>query len=190
MRRKLVCVLIGLGVLMGTAFPVNAAGAGTILVSPQQGGALVPGGEVTLYRVGEAVDGGYQLSTELADWIVEESEIFDVELAKWMAKNTTEEGISETISDSGTAEFTCLDAGVYLLVQTEAAPGHGAFSPFLVVLPMSGPQWEVTTCPKVDKLTGENPKTGTPPAPLLGAMGMVISGLGLAGCIERKKKKK
>lgn len=189
MHKRIICLLFAVGILVMTALPANAAGEGKIQVSPQRGGMFVPGGEVTLYRVGEAVEGGYRLSAGVADWIVEDEDIFDPELAGWIIQSTTAEGTEKAIGDSGSVTFTDLEAGVYLIEQTEAAPGYEAFTPFLVVLPLSGPQWEVATYPKVDKAPEENPKTAEPMTLLSGMAGMILSGTGLAVCIRLRRKK-
>ncbi len=188
MHRRIVCLLFAVGVLVMAALPAYAAGEGKIQVSPQRGGMLVPGGEVTLYRVGEAVEGGYRLSAGVADWIVEEADVYDPDIAQWIAQSTTAEGTTKSLGDCGNVTFTGLSAGVYLIRQTEAAPGYEPFSPFLVVLPLSGPQWEAATYPKVDKNPEETPKTADPMTLLFGTVGMTASGMGLMLCGKRRKR--
>lgn len=190
MHRRIVCLLFAVGILMMGAIPAYAAEEGKIQVSPQRGGMLVSGGEVTLYRVGEAVEGGYRLSAGVADWIVEESEVYNPEVAQWIARSTTAEGTTKPLGECGSVTFTGLGAGVYLIVQSKAAPGYAAFSPYLVVLPLAGAEWEAATYPKVDKIPEETPKTADPMTVLTGAAGMVSSGLGLAVCGGWRRKRK
>ncbi len=188
MYRRILSVMFAVGLAVMLALPAAAAGEGKIQVSPQRGGMLVPGGEITLYRVGKAVEGGYRLSAGVADWIVEDTDIFDPEIAQWMAKSTTEKGTRQAVGDAGSVTFTGLDAGVYLVVQSEAAEGYEAFAPFLVVLPAAGPKWEVPAYPKVDKVPEDNPKTADPMDLMYGSMGMGASGLGLLILFRMRKR--
>lgn len=187
MGRKFVCMLFAVGVLMLSVPPASAGGQGIIQVTPQERGTPVPGGKVTMYAIGKAVEGGYRLSAELADWTVDVTEIFDPDLARWLAENIRAEGISKTVGDAGLVEFTGLEEGVYLMVQTQAAPGYQPFRPYIVVLPMSGQEWKAPTCPKVNRLEGDNPKTGDTQL-LMGAVGMAVSGAGLWMCGRRRER--
>ena len=188
MHRRIISLFAAVGVLVGGALPAFAAGEGKIQVSPQDGGMLISGGEVTLYPVGEAVQGGYRLSAGVADWIVEQGSIYAPEIAMWLAHNTEVDG---TVKDStGSATFEDLDAGVYLLVQNEPAPHYDPFEPFIVVLPLDGPKWEAPIFPKVNRLQGENPKTADAERLLPAVTGMFVSALGLAACFCMRKKRR
>ena len=185
MGRKIICMLFAVGVLALSAFPASAAGQGVIQVTPQEVGNPVPGGEVSLYAIGKAVEGGYRLSAELADWTVDVTEIFDPDLARWLAENIRAEGISKSIGDAGSVEYSGLEEGVYLMIQTQAAPGYQSFRPYIVVLPMSGQEWKAPTYPKVKRLEGDNPKTGDTGV-VQGIVGMAVSGVGLWMCGRKR----
>lgn len=186
MGRKIICMLFAVGILALSAFPASAAGPGLIQVMPQEQGEPVSGGEVTLYAIGKAVEDGYRLSAELADWTVDITEIFDPDLAWWLAENIRTEGISKAVGDAGSVEYSGLEEGVYLMIQSRAAPGYQPFRPYIVVLPMSGQEWKAPTCPKVKRLSGDNPKTGDVGLVMAGA-GMAVSGAGLWVCGRRRR---
>ncbi len=188
MHKRIIGLFVSVGLLAAGAIQTRAAGEGTIQISPQRNGMLVAGGEVTVYRVGYAVEDGYRLSAGVADWIVEEADIYDPQLAVWIRESTTEEGNAKTVGPGGSVTFSGLDAGVYLVNQTEPAPGYQSFEPFLVVLPLTGPRWEVPCFPKVDKIDVEPPKTGDPTTLFPGVVGMVLSGTGMTACIRRRRK--
>lgn len=80
-------------------------------------------------------------------------------------------GTELSIDSSGKARFTDLLPGVYLIAQSEAAPGYGAFAPFLVSVPQYSASElryydHVTAFPKLPPLPGPVPPgPGVPPVP-------------------------
>ena len=188
MRRTGRNLLLVLGMLLAVTVPASAAEeTGTISVSPLWGDTTVSGGEVTLYRVGEAEEENYKLTDGLANWTIMPNELYDPELAEWLAGKNATEGVTKVIEDSAGAEFSNLEAGVYLLVQTKAAAGYAPFKPYLVALPMEGPVWDIPTYPKVE--LQDNPKTGDSFAPVFWTAATAVSGIGLAACGVRRRRK-
>lgn len=162
---------------------------GTIHVTVQSGGQAVTGGAVTLYRVGEPLSGGYRIVEDFGGGIVRQEDALSPHLAKWLAELREEEGTPYGLDENGSVEFSGLEAGLYLVVQTAADGECYVFSPFLAELPYEG-RWQLSICPEARKLITEAPPTGQHPAPILGAMGMVITGVGLSLCVGGKKKEK
>ena len=107
----------------------------------------------------------------------------------WLADAAGDTGRTINLDVDGNVTFSNLDAGLYLLVQTQQMDGFYPVKPFLVILPSEGHQ-EIWACPKTEPIIiPENPQTGSPIAPLLGAMGMVASGVGIYLCIDSRRKK-
>ena len=157
---------------------------GSIRVTMQRGEKTVSGA-VTLYRVGEPIPEGYRLAADFGGGIVRQEDAQSPYLAQWLAEMAGQQGMSRSLED-GTAEFTRLEPGLYLLVQTETEDGYLAVKPFLVELPCQG-QWNVHAYPK--NQAAELPATGQSPLPILGGIGMVLSSVGLALCAGRRRKK-
>lgn len=131
----------------------------------------VPGGTLTLYRVGEIEenDGNYSfiLTDNFKDSGVRLTEVSDPELAKNLAGYAEDReiaGMTENIDDSGKIIFAEQKTGLYLLVQREAAEGYSKISPFLVSVPMeeNGTYvYSVDASPKLEleKEPDETPET-------------------------------
>ncbi len=131
----------------------NATGSITVHMNEKSDGTgeMVLGGEMAIYRVAyidNDRDGNYffRLTDKFADSGVEidektEEELKDQwpELAQALSdyayENKLESDDKASLSD-GTAVFTDLQTGLYLLVQTEPAPNYYAANPFLVSLPL------------------------------------------------------
>ena len=144
--------------------------------------------EVTLYPAAEAVEGGYRLGDMFGGGLIRESEVFSPDLALWLSQRTFSGGIEKTADELGSVEFAGLEKGLYLLVQTRAPEGWGCAAPFLVPVPLDG-EWEILSRPKQSQLLTRSPKTSQHPAPLFGAMGLVLSGMGLYFCLEKIRRK-
>jgi len=162
---------------------------GTIQVTVQSGGQAVTGGAVTLYRVGDPLPEGYRIVEEFGGGIVRQEDALSSHLAQWLVELREEEGIPYALDENGSVAFSGLEAGLYLVVQTAAEGECYVFRPFLAELPHEG-QWQLHFCPEARKLITQSPPTGQHPAPILGAMGMVITGIGLSLCVGGKKKEK
>lgn len=189
MIRRTVNILFAAIVLMGFAIPAKAAEEGSIRITLDVGELAVTNGAVTLYQVGLRSPDGYRLLEEFGGGMVKETDALSPHLAKWLAQTAEGEGTSRLLDVDGCVEFSRLEDGLYLVVQTEDMDGFYRIEPFLVTLPCEGAR-NVQANPKTRPIMAtEPPPTGQHPAPILGAMGLVISGVGLFLCLGRKKRK-
>ena len=187
MARWMACVMVFAVFAAGMRLPASAAETGTIIVHMDYG-AQVSGGEVMLYSVADAVEGGYRLKEFCGGGVIRQEDAHSADLALWLAKRCTFGGISKEADEKNTVEFSGLSQGLYVVVQTRAPAGWGCAAPFLVSVPLNG-QWEILARPKQGELDTASPKTGQHPAPLFAAMCLVLSGLGLYLCAENLRKK-
>lgn len=116
---------------------------GSIHITMLFGEEAVPGGSLTLYRVGDVRedDGDYDfVLTEDFKASGENLENIQTEglAAKLQAyaENQKLTGLTRTVSRDGTIAFDNLKLGLYLLVQNQAADGYLEAAPFLVSVPM------------------------------------------------------
>lgn len=187
-------------------------GSLTVTLRDAQSGAAMSGGELTLYRVAEAVvqDGGmtYQFVNGFENCGLSLKNLEDSALAAQLAEHRTSSaaGQAKTPDANGQLTYTELSPGLYLLVQTQAADGFETIQPFVAALPMqteSGWVYDVDASPKVGVKktdTPQNPQTpATPqtpgtrlpqtgqlnwPIPVLSIVGLTLLG---AGWLLRKK---
>lgn len=175
MRRGIVWLLIAV-LLLGTPSVTFAAEngeldltqTGSIEVTMKQEEEVVPGGTLTLYRVGEIQqqDGNYSfgLVEDFADSGESLEDITSPELAEGLAGFAQEEnGKTLQIDENGNVMFDDLELGLYLVVQYDAAEGYENVSPFLVSVPVNinGTYiYQVDATPKVGLINGGPP---TPP---------------------------
>lgn len=192
MVRKLMCTLFAAAMLLNLSTGANAAEeGGSIRVSLNVGELPVTNGSLSLYQVGTPVTDGYRLTEGFGGGIVKEEDAQSPHLAKWLAEGAGETGIDRLLDVDGNAKFSHLEAGLYLIMQTEKTDGFYPLEPFLLMMP-SGERWhlQVNADPEpivIDELS--NPQTGQPAAPFLGAMGLVASGVGLYLCADKKRRK-
>lgn len=173
MRRKLVCLIFTFLLLMTVCISALAA-TGTVRIDI--GGK----GEITLYSVGKAEGDGYRLSESYGGGFVTFDDILSPDLAAWLAQRG-KNGISQE-TEQGSAAFTGVEEGLYLVVQTGEREGYYAFNPFLISMPWDGNMWEIDASPKMEQRPTETPQTGEDSGlvPAIGAM--ILSAIGLAGC--------
>lgn len=152
---------------------------GSVSVTMKYDGNAVPGGTLTLYRVGDIYedDGDYSfvLSSTFAGSGASLEHLEASGLAESMAEYASRNhlpGQTVAIGKDGKATATGLELGLYLVVQSEAADGYESISPFLVSIPMNEDGtyvYEVDATPKLSTLTPTKPDTptnpGTPAAP-------------------------
>jgi len=192
MIKRMAGVLFAAALVLVLAVPANAVEDGSIRVVLDVGDRAVTNGAVTLYRVGVPISGGYRLLEAFGGGVVREEDAFSPYLAQWLAQSA-QNGTTLLLDADGCAEFSRLDDGLYLLTQTEDMDGFYRIEPFLVSIPYEG-VWNLQANPKTQPIAdGEvwqaPPATGQHPAPILGAMGLVVSGVGLFLCLGRKKRK-
>ncbi len=149
---------------------------GTIKVTMQKGETFVNGGTLAIYRVGQIYEnnGNYDFIST-GDFIDCDESFEDVQsetlaanLAVY-AKDNPDIVKAEAVQDvdkDGTVEFTDLDPGLYLVVQTKAAEGYEAAVPFLVSLPYMQDGvyvYDVDASPKVELETSKEPESPDKP---------------------------
>lgn len=214
MRRQLISLIAAALLLCGLSISVFAhevpdlSQPGTIEVTMQFAGEAIPGGSLTIYRVGDIVEENgnysYQLTDTFAPSGVELTDVQSYYLALDLAEYAIEqdmEGITEKIDGEGHVIYA-VEPGLYLFVQYLPAEGYQEVSPFLVGMPnvKDGKYiYDVDATPKVNPKpvpeTTEPPETKPPqeqlpqtgqlnwPVPVLAVSGLalLIAGLALKG---------
>lgn len=185
MFRKFMCGLAALGAVAALSVPAMAGEEmGSIRVTVSDGESSAVNGAVTLYRVGTPAGTDYRLTEAFGSGIIKGEDAMSPILAKWLAGIVEEEGAEVLLDEMGSAEFSPLAEGLYLLVQTGPSSGFYPMEPMLVRMPCEY-QWHVQAFPQV--MQQEIPATGQPPAPFLGAAGMILSGSGLVLCRRKRR---
>lgn len=138
----------------------DASRAGSISISMTYDKQSVPGGTVTLHRVGDVVqddgDYGFALTDECAASGVSLDDLESADAAKALASYAQEhrlEGTTRSVDDSGTVVFADLEIGLYLVTQQQAASGYLPIDPFLVSVPMNDEGtyvYDVDASPKLE----------------------------------------
>lgn len=190
MVRRMVCILAAAVLLTGLRLPAEAQEkTGSVHVKLDYGDMVVREGAVMLCPVATPLDGCYRLMDIYGGGVIRREDACSPEVALWLAEQMPKESISRLLDADGSTYFSDLEEGLYLLVQTRAPEGYACALPFLVPIPLDG-QWNVYANPKTAQLITESPQTGEHPAPLIGAMGLVLSGMGLYVCGERILKRR
>lgn len=189
MGKKLVSIFLAVMAMGGLCLPVRAAqGEGVLHISLDAGELPVTNGAITLYHVGQPVEEGYRITDLFGGGIVKREDAESSHLAMWLAEAAGDSGRTINLDVDGNVTFTNLEEGLYLVVQSQRMDGFYPIKPFLVSIPGSGEQ-EIHAYPKTEPIMTENPQTGQPLTPLLGAMGLVGSGVGLYLCLDKKRRK-
>ena len=208
MKLKRICAVLLIVLLLAPAAlaaePVDPDRTGSISVTLREtdGKTPVPGGALTVYFVAALdLENGNEVlryTAPFADYGVAAETLLTAlpaeDLDKW-AKEHGAAGDTVTVDGQGSAAFSDLKLGLYLVVQTTPAPGRAAVKPFLVSVPArDGDQilYDVDASPKVsapgaptvtptpapsgDKL----PQTGQLwwPVPVLAVLGLLCVALG------------
>ena len=182
MKKHLISALLALLVLL--CLPLSAAahpvpdesqdGHCSITITMTYKGKAVPGGTLALYKVGDVQedDGNYSfvpvkaIQSDISEFGNIESSDLPGKLAKLEKKLTPVTAKPVTIDKKGTATFTDLRFGLYLVVQKTAASGYGKASPFLVSVPYlykDEYKYNVTSQPKTDLEREVKPTTPSSP---------------------------
>lgn len=186
MLKKWVCLMGAACMVMVMSLPAKAAEEGSIRVIPVWGGKRIAGGEVSVCRVGDRTESGFRVTDGLADWTVSDQEIFSGSWTQWLSEQAEGNVISSPVSQAGEAAFENLREGLYLVRQTQTAPGFLTFSPFLLTIP-EGDNWDVAAEVKAVRDV-ESPQTGDRHVPLIGAMGLGLSVAVLMVLVDQHKK--
>lgn len=188
MFKKLAGVLLAAAIVLGGSVRAEAAAYGSIRVSLDAGELPVTNGAITLYHVGVPITGGYRISQGFGGGIIKQEDVQSVYLAQWLVESGGVNGKTIGMDVEGDVTFSNLEDGLYLVVQTQRMDGFYPILPFLVEL-SEGTGREIHAYPKTEPIMIDNPQTGDPMTPLLGAMGLVASGIGLYLCVDSKRKK-
>lgn len=191
MLRKWMGVLFLAALVLGLTIPAGAAEmTGSIRISLDVGELPVTNGAIALFPVGSPCEDGFLLRESFGGGIVKETDAQSPSLARWLTESAGEDGKLVYLDVDGNVTFSNLDQGLYLLVQVEQMDGFHKLNPFLVAVP-EGDAWDVRLdlVPNPIIFTEENPKTGQQPAPLIAAMVLVASGVGLYLCVDTKRRK-
>ena len=151
--------------------PQAPRGSITVTLRHSSDEGPVAGGAFALYAVAEAQPGEpggiwYTYLPAFADCGMGLGDLNQPNLAVHLAHFAAQNGIepmAEQAAVSGQARFTGLEPQLYLVVQTQAAPGYYPLAPFLVSLPLTegaGLVYDVTAAPKVE---AKNPGYDVPP---------------------------
>ncbi len=137
-------LLLSLTAFAGAIDPEQTGNIEVTLKSEETGQAIL-GGSLTLYQVGKVAVDDWNYSFELTDEFAESGFSLDdlkpdgnPELAKKFADYVSDHslpGKTVPVDDRGSAVFTKLENGLYLIVQTEASVGYYPVNPFLVGIP-------------------------------------------------------
>lgn len=181
MKKHLISGLLALPLLL--CLPLSAAahavpdesqdGHCSITITMTYKGKAVPSGTLALYKVGDVVedDGNYSfvpveaIKADISEFGDIQSADLAEKLAKLEKKLTSVTAKPVTIDKKGTATFSDLKFGLYLVVQKTAASGYGKTSPFLVSVPYlykDEYKYNVTSQPKTD--LEREVKPTTPPS--------------------------
>ena len=187
MLKRLVFALLVVGLLLGGAIPAYAAQTGSIRVIPETKPPVESA--VTLYHAGVEADGGYWLDDVYGGGLVRWGDLPSLTLASWLAEHEAAEGTTVPFDAEGSALFSNLSPGLYLIRQTGVSTGNDAIPPFVIELPYED-IWEITVRPQSMTGAQEPPPTGQEPTPIIAALVLVVSGMGLLGVAAHTKRKR
>lgn len=188
MRRVRMGVMAA-AILWGLAVSAKAAGGiGEIGVNLDFADGEVHDGQVTLYYAAQPSGEHYLLVDSFGGGLVKKEDASSDALAQWLAEAAEGTGTPRILDADGTAWFTGLPEGLYLLVQNGQIEGVDPFAPIMIQLPYNG-EWEVVAIPQYRKVLTQSPETGQRLSPMIGAMGMVLSGMALFFWTERFRRK-
>lgn len=189
MIRKLVCMVLSVFITAGIGITAQArSGRGELQVIMEYEDEAIHDGEVSLYPVGNPVGNDFLLATDFGGGMIKREDIKSAVLAVWLTELADTEGIKRILDADGRACYSGLPEGLYLIQQSQTEDHQEAFDPILVSIPTDG-VWTVGVLPKSRVILTEAPKTGQFMSPLIGAMGLVLSILGLCACVDRIRRK-
>ena len=189
MLRKFGIFVFAVLIMIALGVPTRAAETlGTIAVSIDSGIMDVTARRLLLYRVGEETAEGYQITEEFGGGLIFREDALSPHLASMLAESPGSSGAFRMVDADNTCCFTYVEPGLYLLMEEGDDP---LILPCMTSIPCND-SYEVRVSPSVKYTAPENPHTGQHPAPILGAVGMVASGIGLAICagVSRKEWRK
>ncbi len=145
------------------------------------------GGEVALYHVGTWKETGYLLAGVYGGGLIKAEDTLSPALAQWLSEESSAKGSHLLLDADGSAVFSNLLPGLYLIIQTKPQKGYHTIAPFLIQLPYEG-RWNIEENPEMEPLASHNPPTGQSADLLACAVTMLLSGIGLAACYAVRKR--
>ena len=180
--------LVLLCVFMSAVPAAKAADTyGSVRVKLDAQDLAVTNGAVTLYQVGFRVEDGYRIAESFGGGMIRQQDADSANLAQWLAESAEENGMTMLLDADGNAIFSDLEEGLYILVQTERMDGFYPIRPVLLTIPEND-QWNLEVYRQPVPVVTEIPKTGQPPAPFFGILGMILSSAGLLLCSKKIRK--
>lgn len=186
MLRKIICIVWAVCVVTGFSITAQAAQTGVVRIIPTWCGQPVSGGTVSVSRIGIRTKEGIQMTDGLANWVVEEQSLYADPDQDWLIQMFGEDEQSRPVKEETGAVFHDLQEGIYLVQQSKADTEQYSFAPFFLSVPESD-SWEIIRHPPLIR-TGEAPKTGDHPAPIIAAMGLGLSAAVLMVLVDEHKK--
>lgn len=174
--------------VMGLLIPAKAAQAlGEIRVMVDFPDGIVGKGAVTLCYVGYPEGAHYRLTDTFGGGLVKREDAQSRNLAQWLAESIGENGLPRILDADGTAWFSHLEEGLYLLVQSETSADLDDMPPLLIPVPYEN-QWELVALPQYSVVMTQVPETGDGSRliPAIGAMLLSTLGLGFCGWYRKK----
>ena len=186
--RKAVCLLcMTICLLMTATVAMASESRGSVQVDLEAGDLAVTNGAVTLYQVGLKTEHGYTITEGFGGGMVSSEDAVSEKLALWLAESADESGSTMLLDAEGNTVFTDLEAGLYLLVQTERMDGFYPINPILLTMPQDH-SWHIKLYREPVPVVTDLPKTGQSPMLYLGILGMILSSAGLLLCAGKEKK--
>ncbi|MFR5875106.1 MAG: hypothetical protein ACLUFN_01305 [Eubacterium sp.] len=116
---------------------------GTITISMKKDGKAVPGGEFEIYYIANIAESKGSLKYVFTENFKNcglsldniESDRFASDLESYIKSNKFN-GVKNSVDNNGIARFNQLEAGIYFVIQNEAAKGYSKANSFTVSLPV------------------------------------------------------
>lgn len=150
---------------------LDRSGSIKVAMREAETGAGIPGGTMTLFRVGDVHEEDWNFSfvpskdfSDCDPSLVNLQTPDAAQILADYAENRKIAGTTVTVDEKGYANFAAVKPGMYLLVQKQAPEGYYAVNPFLVSVPFSEKGeyiYDVDASPKTELLS----KAPDPPEP-------------------------
>ena len=187
MKRGIMALLL-MALVLALSGNVSAAQThGSVEIRLDAGELPVTNGAVTMYLVGIPTGEGYRLLARYGGGVVRGEDLASGNLAVWLGE-LADGGKEQLLDVDGRGTFSGLEAGLYLVEQSQRMDGFYPFRAFLAQVPEAG-QWTGYYEPVALPITDEVPGTGDL-ITYLAALAMMLSGGGLVCCGIWEKREK